>query len=122
MVFWIFGMSALIVAIVAASIGFLLLESVNYIEHYGLRRRRLADGRFEAQGPQHSWNSNHDIGRIVLFELTRHSDHHMHALKKYQTLESLEDSPQLPYGYPASIFMAFFPGGGNAGWGRSWSG
>jgi len=104
-----FGIFAVGIALLAAIVGFLLLESVNYIEHYGLRRHRMANGRYEPLGPQHAWNSNHDIGRILLYELTRHSDHHMHAMKKYQTLESLDGSPQLPYGYPASILLAFFP-------------
>jgi alkane 1-monooxygenase len=104
-----FGLLAGILAVATAIIGFLLLETVNYVEHYGLRRRKLANGRYEAQGPQHSWNSNHEMGRIFLYELVRHPDHHMNASKKYQTLEALDGSPQLPYGYPACVLMAFLP-------------
>ncbi len=104
-----FGVQAMLLMIAAAIIGFLLLESVNYIEHYGLRRRKLESGRYEPLGPQHSWNSDHDLGRIFLYELTRHSDHHLNAMKKYQTLDSLQGSPQLPYGYPGSILLALFP-------------
>jgi len=55
-----------------AAIGILLLETINYIEHYGLRRRLLDSGRPEPVGPHHSWNSNHELGRIFLYELTRH--------------------------------------------------
>ena len=104
-----FGGLALTLAILIGVVGFLLLETVNYVEHYGLRRQKLANGRYEAQGPEHSWNSNHEIGRIFLYELVRHPDHHLHANKKYQTLESVAGSPQLPYGYPACILIAFVP-------------
>jgi alkane 1-monooxygenase len=57
----------------------------------------------------HSWNSNHMLGRILLYELTRHSDHHYRAQKKYQILEYHEVSPQLPFGYPTSMLLAAFP-------------
>ncbi len=104
-----FGGVALICMIVAAIIGFLLLELVNYIEHYGLRRRKLESGRYEKVLPQHSWNSNHELGRIFLYELTRHSDHHYKATRKYQILRHFDESPQLPHGYPASMLMALLP-------------
>jgi alkane 1-monooxygenase len=87
----------------------LQLETVNYIEHYGLRRKRLANGFYEITGPQHSWNSDHELGRILLYELTRHSDHHYKASRKYQVLRHFDESPQLPHGYPASMLMAMFP-------------
>jgi len=57
----------------------------------------------------HSWNSNHVVGRIVLYELTRHSDHHYKSSKKYQTLDYHDISPQMPYGYPTSMVLSFFP-------------
>lgn len=96
-------------AVAIAVIGFLLLESVNYIEHYGLRRKRLSSGRYEPVRPVHSWNSNHELGRIFLYELTRHSDHHYLATRKYQTLRHFEESPQLPTGYPGAILTALVP-------------
>ncbi len=96
-------------AIAVAVIGFLLLESVNYIEHYGLRRREVQPGRYEKVGPMHSWNSDHELGRIFLYELTRHSDHHYKASRKYQVLRHFEESPQLPLGYPASILVSLLP-------------
>ena len=92
------------------SIGsFLFLETINYVEHYGLLRKIKPNGKYERVKPHHSWNSNHTIGRITLYELTRHSDHHFISSKKYQVLESIEDSPQLPYGYPTSILISFLP-------------
>lgn len=108
-VWWFFGSVGLVAALLIGVIGFLLLESVNYIEHYGLRRKQFDNGRFERVDNRHSWNSNHDLGRIFLFELTRHSDHHFKASKKYQILRNYDDSPQLPLGYPASILLALVP-------------
>ena len=93
----------------AAIIGFLLLETVNYVEHYGLSRKLIAENRYEKVMPVHSWNSDHLIGRVVLFELTRHSDHHYHAGRKYQVLRHFSDSPQLPAGYPAMMLLSLIP-------------
>ena len=108
-IFFALGWQALFGAIAVAIIGFLLLETVNYIEHYGLRRKILATGRPEPVSPRHSWNSDHELGRIFLYELTRHSDHHFKSTRKYQILRHLDESPQLPYGYPTSIIMALLP-------------
>ena len=108
-VFFMFGKSALLFAFFAAIVGFLLLETVNYIEHYGLLRLKTASGRYERVREVHSWNSNHVIGRIVLYELTRHSDHHYKSSKKYQILDCHEDSPQMPYGYPTSMVLSMIP-------------
>jgi alkane 1-monooxygenase len=103
------GWKALLGAVSVAVIGFLLLETVNYIEHYGLRRAVLPNGRPEPVSPRHSWNSNHELGRIFLYELTRHSDHHYKSTRKYQILRHMDESPQLPFGYPTSIVVALFP-------------
>jgi alkane 1-monooxygenase len=93
----------------AALIGILMLETVNYIEHYGLRRTRSEAGGYRRVQHVHSWNSDHFMGRVMLFELTRHSDHHWKASKKYQALRSLEDAPQLPTGYPGMMLLALAP-------------
>ena len=105
----IFGFEGMFFALGAGIVGFLLLETVNYIEHYGLLRQKLPSGRYERVQAIHSWNSNHIIGRIVLYELTRHSDHHYKSSKKYQLLDCHEESPQMPYGYPTSMVMSFLP-------------
>lgn len=106
---YVFGWQMILFAIAIAIIGFLLLESVNYIEHYGLKRKKLPNGRYENVLPTHSWNSNHEVGRILLYELTRHSDHHFKSTRKYQVLRHFDESPQLPYGYPNSILLALVP-------------
>ena len=108
-VFLVFGLYGLLFAIAAAVVGFLLLETVNYIEHYGLLRNRTKSGRYERVKEIHSWNSNHTVGRIVLYELTRHSDHHYISSKKYQVLDCHETSPQLPFGYPTSMVISLIP-------------
>ncbi len=105
----IFGWMMIPFAIVVAIIGFLELETVNYIEHYGLRRKKLASGRYENVTMHHSWNSNHELGRLLLYELTRHSDHHFKATRKYQVLRHFDESPQLPYGYPGCMILSLFP-------------
>ncbi len=104
-----FGLLGLIIVLVIGTVGFLLLESINYIEHYGLMRKKIGEGKYERVGMEHSWNSNHDIGRILLYELTRHADHHYKASKKYQNLNHVEESPQLPTGYPGSMILALLP-------------
>ena len=92
-----------------ALIAILLLESINYIEHYGLQRKVLEGRKFEQVNEMHSWNSDHVLGRIFLYELTRHPHHHKKARIKYQNLESNPKSPTLPFGYPASILLALIP-------------
>ncbi len=106
---WFFGLTSMFIFIPAAFIGILLLEAVNYIEHYGLRRKKAASGLYERVQPWHSWNSNHVIGRVVLYELTRHSDHHYMASRKYQILRHTDAAPQLPAGYPAMILLSLIP-------------
>lgn len=109
MLILVFGWLSTAYFIIAATIGFLLLETVNYIEHYGLQRRQQAQGTYERAMPSHSWNSNHILGRLMLFELSRHSDHHYMASKKYQLLQHHEEAPQLPTGYPGSMILAMIP-------------
>jgi alkane 1-monooxygenase len=104
-----FGWTITLLFIVAALIGGLLLESVNYIEHYGLTRNETGDHQFERVQPHHSWNSNHIIGRLMLFELSRHSDHHYLASRKYQILRSYDNAPQMPTGYPGMILLSLVP-------------
>ena len=108
-IFIAFGWFTTICFLVAAIQGILLLETVNYIEHYGLQRAQIAEGRYERAMPEHSWNSNHVIGRVMLFELSRHSDHHYLASRKYQVLRHHEHSPQMPTGYPGMMILATLP-------------
>lgn len=90
-------------------LAFSLLELVNYLEHYGMERRLLANGTYEKVAPIHSWNASQLVSNFLLFQLQRHSDHHAHAHKRYQVLDHHEESPQLPAGYSAMIILACFP-------------
>nr|WP_059391487.1 alkane 1-monooxygenase [Pseudomonas toyotomiensis] len=92
-----------------AFIAFTLLEIVNYVEHYGLHRRKLDNGRYERTNAHHSWNSNFLLTNLFLFHLQRHSDHHAYAKRRYQVLRHFDDSPQLPNGYAGMIVLAVFP-------------
>ena len=85
------------------------LTSANYVEHYGLLRQRLPDGRYEAPRPHHSWNTNHLVTNLLLFHLQRHSDHHAHPLRRYQSLRHFEQLPQLPSGYFGMFPLAYMP-------------
>lgn len=85
------------------------LTSANYVEHYGLLRRKLPNGAYEAPQPHHSWNTNHLVTNLALFHLQRHSDHHAHPSRRYQSLRHFEDLPQLPSGYLGMFPLAYIP-------------
>jgi alkane 1-monooxygenase len=104
----VFGLTTLLFFIVGAFIGILLLETVNYIEHYGLRRKQKGES-YERTMPIHSCNSNHPLGRLILLELSRHSDHHYMASRKYQILRHFDESPQMPTGYPGMLLLSLVP-------------
>ncbi len=108
-IYQVFGSMTCVYFILTALIGVLLLEAVNYIEHYGLMREMKETGRYGRVMPFHSWNSNHMLGRILLFELSRHSDHHFSASRKYQILRHHEGAPQMPTGYPGMLILALIP-------------
>jgi alkane 1-monooxygenase len=95
--------------LIQAFYGASLLEVVNYIEHYGLLRQRDAEGRYVRCAPEHSWNSNHRVSNLFLYHLQRHSDHHAHPARRYQTLRHFDTAPQLPQGYAALLLVAYFP-------------
>ena len=108
-IYYFLGGIVLAYFLIVSVIGILLLETVNYIEHYGLLRKKKKSGRYEVVTHKHSWNSDHVIGRILLFELSRHSDHHHRANKPYQILDSHKDSPQMKTGYPGMMLLALIP-------------
>ena len=108
-IFYFYNVFVLICFLIASVIGILLLESVNYIEHYGLLRKQKDNGRYEKVKRTHSWNSDHVIGKLMLFNLSRHSDHHYNGSKHYQILKSLPESPHMPTGYPGMVILALFP-------------
>lgn len=108
-IYLVFGPMVLLAFLAASTLGILLLETVNYIEHYGLLRKKRENGMYEHVRRQHSWNSNQPFGRTLLFELTRHSDHHYKADRPYQILESHDESPLMPTGYPGMMMLSLLP-------------
>src|SRR6185503_13284315 len=104
-----FGPIVLPYLLLQAVIGFSLLEVVNYLEHYGLLRRKREDGRYERCRPEHSWNSNNVASNVLLYHLQRHSDHHANPTRRYQTLRDFQQSPSLPTGYAGMIVLALVP-------------
>eukprot|EP01062_Namystynia_karyoxenos_P074539 TRINITY_DN71483_c0_g1_i1.p1 TRINITY_DN71483_c0_g1~~TRINITY_DN71483_c0_g1_i1.p1 ORF type:complete len:503 (+),score=200.28 TRINITY_DN71483_c0_g1_i1:85-1509(+) len=92
-----------------ASIAVLLLEMVNYIEHYGLSRQKGPDGKYEPVDPTHSWNAPQQLSNVLLLKLQRHSDHHAFAARPYEVLRNFKESPQLPTGYTGMLGLATVP-------------
>jgi len=106
---WAYGWPGLLFFAGQSFVAFTELEIINYVEHYGLHRRRRSDGRFERTTQQHSWNSSYLVTNLFLFQLQRHSDHHAHPARRYQVLRHFDDSPQLPGGYAAMVLLALAP-------------
>ena len=108
-ILYLFGPLLLGYYVLAALMGILLLQSVGYIEHYGLIRKPTGAQTFEKVTPAHSWDSHHIIGRLLLFEVARHSDHHYMASRKYQVLRYHQTAPRMPTGYPGMMLLAMVP-------------
>ncbi|SFO15718.1 alkane 1-monooxygenase [Roseovarius lutimaris] len=87
------------------------LELVNYVEHYGLTRKHLGNGKYEHVKPQHSWNAAHKASNWLLINLQRHSDHHYKPDRRFPLLQNYTEAeaPQLPYGYPVMTMAAMVP-------------
>lgn len=105
------GWSGLVLFLVQAGTAIWQLELVNYIEHYGLTRKHLGDGKYEHVKPQHSWNADYRMSNWLLINLQRHSDHHYKPDRRFPVLQTYSDheAPQLPYGYPIMTMAAMMP-------------
>lgn len=108
MIAWL-GWAALPWMLLQAVYGFSLLEVVNYLEHYGLCRQKTESGRYERCQPEHSWNSNHIVTNLFLYQLQRHSDHHANPTRSFQSLRDFDNVPRLPSGYASMILLAYVP-------------
>ena len=109
--FWLGGFEGLALFVLQAFVAIQQLEMVNYIEHYGLTRRHLGEGRYEHVLPRHSWNAAHKASNWLLINLQRHSDHHYKPDRRFPLLQTHDagDAPQLPYGYPLMTMAAMVP-------------
>jgi alkane 1-monooxygenase len=103
------GPLALGIFLAQSLVAIFLLETINYLEHYGLLRREIAPGRYERVRPEHSWNASQRVSNWMLFNLARHSDHHFLASRHYAALRHYDDVPQLPASYAAMILVAMVP-------------
>jgi alkane 1-monooxygenase len=105
------GWAGLGLFVVQAASAVWQLELTNYIEHYGLTRRHLGDGKYEHVLPRHSWNASHKVSNWFLINLQRHSDHHYKPDRRFPLLQtySAAEAPQLPFGYPAMTTLAMVP-------------
>jgi len=105
------GVAGVLFFVFQAFIAIWQLELVNYIEHYGLTREHLGDGKYEHAKPHHSWNAAHKMTNYLLINLQRHSDHHYKPDRRYPLLQTYSESeaPQLPRGYPIMTATAMVP-------------
>ena len=108
LILWL-GPQILVFLVVASFWSNFQLTSANYIEHYGLLRQERTPGKYEVCQPHHSWNSNHIFSNWALFHLQRHSDHHAHPLRRYQSLRHFDNLPRLPSGYFGMFTVAYIP-------------
>ena len=86
-----------------------LLEVINYVEHYGLRREKRKDGRYVPPGVTHSWDCDYWLSNAILIQLPRHADHHTHASREFSQLQLNAQAPILPFGYPLLVLVAMVP-------------
>lgn len=105
----VFGKKVIPFIAIQAVYGFSLLEVINYVEHYGLKREDLGNGKYARTMPEHSWNSNNIVTNLFLYQLQRHSDHHAYPTRSFQALRHFENAPQLPGGYASMILPAYIP-------------
>ncbi|ETX27955.1 alkane 1-monooxygenase [Roseivivax isoporae] len=105
------GGAGVLLFLAQAGVAIWQLELVNYVEHYGLTRRHLGEGRYEHVKPRHSWNASHKASNWLLINLQRHSDHHYKPDRRFPLLQTYDEdeAPQLPYGYPVMTVAAMIP-------------
>jgi len=105
------GLAGLGLFLLQAIVAVWQLELVNYVEHYGMTREHLGDGKYEHVKPHHSWNAAHMASNWLLINLQRHSDHHYKPDRRFPLLQNYttDEAPQLPYGYPIMTMAAMVP-------------
>jgi alkane 1-monooxygenase len=106
---WLAGSRGVAFFALQGAIAFSIVETINYVEHYGLTRRELAPGCYEPVTPEHAWNSSHRLSNWLLFNVALHSDHHCDSQRAYSSLRHVDDAPQLPAGYLSMFVLALIP-------------
>lgn len=105
----VFGRRVVPYLVTQAVYGATLFEVINYLEHYGLKRQMLPNGKYERTMPEHSWNNNSVVTNLFLYQLQRHSDHHAYPTRAFQALRHFDEAPQLPNGYASMLLPAIVP-------------
>ena len=101
------GVLALSALCVLAQAQLLLAD---YVQHYGLRRATLDDGRLEPVSPRHSWNAQSWYTGAVMLNAPRHSDHHQNPGRQFSQLRIDPDTmPILPASLPSMALIALVP-------------
>lgn len=108
-IYFVFDLKTLLFWWAISLVAILLLQTVDYLEHYGLERPQNAEGNYMAFKPQHSWDSSSWITNITLFNLGFHSHHHMKAIVRFEDLVEQPEARQMPFGYSAMVLLAFVP-------------
>ena len=106
---FILGVQVIPFLIFTSFYGWFQLTMANYIEHYGLLRQKLDNGKYQRCEPKHSWNSNFRLSNLISLHLQRHSDHHANPTRPYQMLRDYPEAPQMPTGYPTMMMMTLIP-------------
>ena len=109
--YWIGGTWGILAFLLFSFSAVISMKTINYVQHYGLRRIRLANGRFERPLPQHSWSSDYRFFNWIYYNVQRHADHHAAASRPYPLLQhwGKDSSPQLPGTYGKMASLAMFP-------------
>jgi len=109
--FWIGGFFGVILFGFQALTAVWQLELIDYVEHYGLTREHLGEGKYEHVKPRHSWNAPFKVSNWLLINLQRHSDHHYKPSRRFPLLQTYDadEAPQLPRGYPVMSVLAMVP-------------
>ena len=109
--YWFGGIWGILAFLMFSSSSVLSMKIINYIQHYGLRRIRLPNGRFERPQPQHSWSSGYRLFNWIYYNAQRHADHHAAASRPYPLLQHWgeDQSPQLPGPYGKMGGLAMYP-------------
>jgi alkane 1-monooxygenase len=109
LLYWLAGWQAVGGFYIASLAAIFKLELINYIEHYGLRRKQNAQGEFEPVSQIHSWNCNTWFIKAILFNVQRHADHHSFPSREYLALRDSPIAPQLPLSYASMVLAALVP-------------
>ena len=101
LVFWMSGIWAVLVFVFLGLGCVFSMKISNYLQHYGLRRVRLPNGRWEKVRPRHSWSADWKFSNWMFFNMQRHADHHAMATRHYPLLQARggDESPELPGSY-----------------------